>query len=51
MIRSNIFISAYDNSIQVSTADEAEKLAKDNPSIIAFSLWIPALKIEAKPNE
>ena len=51
MNRSNIFISAYDNTIQVNTADEAEKLAKENPGVLVYSLWIPALKIEAAPNE
>ena len=51
MNRSNIFISAYDTSIQVNTADEAEKLAKENPNVLAYSLWIPALKITGAPNE
>lgn len=51
MNRSNIFISAYDPSIQVATADEAEKLARENPTVEAYSLWIPALKITVVPNE
>lgn len=50
MKRTSVFISAYDASIQVFTADEAEKLAKENPSVLAYSLWLPALKIEVETN-